>query len=212
MRRRMAILIVFSRNAGCSSRRETFICEMRLYELDRRAGDDPPRRMAHKRYSMKMTMFHKPMMRAAVLALCTATLSAAPMLMAQDTAAPPPPPQQQDNMGPPPGAHAGRRGGRQVEMLTKRLNLTPDQVTQVKAIDADSMSQMKALREDTTTAKADKRSKMMEIHQASQDKIRNILTDEQKAKFDAMQAKMKSRRQSHEGAPAGAPAPPPPPQ
>jgi Spy/CpxP family protein refolding chaperone len=83
-------------------------------------------------------------------------------------------------------------------MLTKRLNLTPDQVTQVKAIDADQMSQMKALRDDTTTPKADKRSKMMEIHQASQDKIRNVLTDEQKTKYDAMQAKMKERRQNRQ--------------
>lgn len=161
---------------------------------------------------MKIAMFHKPMMRVAMLALCTATLSTAPMMMAQDNAAPPP--QQQDNMGPPAGRHtgphAGRHGTRQVEMLTRRLNLTPDQVTQVKAINADTMSQMKALRDDTTTAKADKRSKMMEIHQASQDKIRNVLTEEQKTKFDAMQAKMQARRQNRGG--AGAPPPPPAPE
>ena len=158
---------------------------------------------------MKMTMFYKSMTRAAVLALCAATLSAAPKLMAQDNTAPPPP-QQQDNMAPPPGGHAGRRGEHQVEMLTKRLNLTPDQVTQVKAIDADTMNQMKTLREDTTTSKADKRSRMMEIHQASQDKIRNVLTDEQKTKYDAMQAKMQARRQNHQGAEGAAPPPPPP--
>ena len=160
---------------------------------------------------MNMTLFRKPMMRTAVLTLCTATLSAAPMLMAQDNTAPPPPPQQQDNMGPP--MHGHMRGGeRQVEMLTKRLNLTPDQVTQVKAIDADTMSQMKALREDTTTSKEDKRSKMMSIHQASQDKIRNVLNDEQKTKFDAMQAHMKARRQNHQGGEDAAPPPPSPQQ
>lgn len=161
---------------------------------------------------MKMRVFEKPIMRAAVLALCTATLSAMPM-MAQDNTAPPPPPQQQDGMGPGMGGHAGpgRRGGRQVEMLTKQLNLTPDQVTQVKAIDADTMSQMKTLREDTSTAKADKRSKMMEIRQASQDKIRNVLTDEQKTKFDAMQTKMQARRQNRQGGEGTAPPPPPPP-
>ncbi|GGG76683.1 Spy/CpxP family protein refolding chaperone [Edaphobacter dinghuensis] len=160
---------------------------------------------------MKMNLFHKPMMRAAVLALCTATLSTAPMMMAQDNTAPPP--QQQDNMGPPPGGHGrGMRGERQVEMLTKRLNLTPDQVTQVKAIDADQMTQMKALHDDTSTPQADKRSKMMAIRQASQDKIRNVLTDEQKPKYDAMLAKMQSRRHNHDGGDAGAPPPPPPPQ
>ena len=161
---------------------------------------------------MKTRMFERPIMRAAVLALCTATLSAMPMV-AQDNTAPPPPPQQQDGMGPGMGGHAGqgRRGGRQVEMLTKQLNLTPDQVTQVKAIDADTMSQMKALREDTTTSKEDRRSKMMSIHQASQDKIRNVLTDEQKTKFDAMQAKMQARRQNRNGEEGTAPPPPPPP-
>jgi Spy/CpxP family protein refolding chaperone len=153
---------------------------------------------------MKMTIFHKPMMRAAVLALCTATLSAAPMMMAQDNTAPPP--QQQDNMGPPSGGH-GRRGERQVEMLTKRLDLTPDQVTQVKAIDADQMSQMKALRDDTSTPQADKRSKMMAIRQASQDKIRGVLTDEQKPKYDAMLAKMQQRHHDNQGGDEAAPPP-----
>jgi protein CpxP len=155
---------------------------------------------------MKMTIFHKPMMRAAVLALCTATLSAAPMMMAQDNTAPAP--QQQDSMGPSQGGHGGR-GGRQVEMLTKRLNLTPDQVTQVKAIDADQMSQMKALHDDTSTPQADKRSKMMAIRQASQDKIRGVLTDEQKPKYDAMLAKMQQRHQDHQGGDESAPPPPP---
>ena len=162
---------------------------------------------------MKMNLFHKSMMRAAVLALCTATLSTAPMMMAQDNTAPPP--QQQDNMGPPPGGHGrGMRDGRQVEMLTKRLNLTPDQVTQVKAIDDDQMSQMKALRDDTATPKEDKRSKMMAIHQASQDKIRNVLTDEQKTKYDDMMAKMQARRQNRENRQGGQgdTPPPPPPQ
>lgn len=168
------------------------------------------RAIFHKPMFHKLTFDH-PMMRVAVLALCTATLSATPMLMAQDNSAAPPPPQQQDSMGPQTGGHgrAGRRGGRRIEMLTKRLSLTPDQVTQVKAIDADTMSQMKALRADTTTAQADKRSQMMAIHQASQDKIRNVLTDEQKTKFDAMQTKMKERRHNRRG---GQEAPPPPQQ
>ena len=42
-------------------------------------------------------------------------------------------------------------------MLTKQLDLTPDQVTQIKAIDDDSRKQMMALREDTAIPQADKR-------------------------------------------------------
>jgi periplasmic protein CpxP/Spy len=152
------------------------------------------------------TLFRKPLLQAALLALCTTTLSALPA-MAQDPAPPP----AQDQAGTPNGGHrgAGQREEHQIEFLTKQLNLTPDQVTQVKAIDDDSRAQMMALRQDTTTPQADKRAKMMDIHKASQDKIRAVLTDDQKSKYDALQAQMRERRESREGG-QGAPPPPPP--
>jgi protein CpxP len=98
---------------------------------------------------------------------------------------------------------------RQVEFLTKKLNLTADQVTQVKAIDDDSRKQMRALREDTSTPGSDKRDKMMDIHKASQDKIRAVLTDDQKTKFDALQTEMREHRGNRGGGPGGPPPPPP---
>jgi Spy/CpxP family protein refolding chaperone len=156
---------------------------------------------------MKMTIFPKmlrsSMLRVAVLAISATALSALPA-MAQDPSAPPPPPQGQT--GPEHGGPGGMKGN-QVEFLTKKLNLTPDQVTQVKAIDADTMNQMKALREDTSVAGPDKRAKMMDIHKASQDKIRALLTDDQKTKFDALQAQMRERRENRGG--DGPPSPPP---
>jgi len=97
-----------------------------------------------------------------------------------------------------------------VEMLTKKLNLTPDQVTQVKAINADAMTQAKAVRDDSSLSQADMRSKMMDIHKASQDKIRGILTDEQKTKYDAMQAEMKAKMQERRQGGGDAPPPAPP--
>jgi Spy/CpxP family protein refolding chaperone len=160
---------------------------------------------------MKMTMFCKPMtfckpmMQAAVLALCTTALCAVPM-MAQDN----PAPQQQDQAGPQGGRHGGAGNEEhQIEHLTKTLNLTPDQVTQVKAIDDNARQQMMALRSDSSVAQSDKHAKMMAIHQASQDKIRAVLNDDQKTKYDAMQAEMKARRESREGGQGGAPPPPP---
>jgi len=99
--------------------------------------------------------------------------------------------------------------GNQIEFLTKKLNLTPDQVTQVKAIDADAINQMKALREDNSVAGPDKRTKMMDIHKTSQDKIRALLTDDQKTKFDALQAQMRERRGDHGGGGDGPPPTPP---
>jgi periplasmic protein CpxP/Spy len=134
---------------------------------------------------MKMT-FRKAVLQVAVLALGMTALSALPA-MAQDPSAAAP----QDQAGP---RHGGRGPGRQVEFLTKKLNLTPDQVTQVKAIDTDSWNQMKALREDTSTAGPDKRAKMMDIHKTSQGKIRALLTPDQQTKFDALETEMRGRR------------------
>jgi protein CpxP len=153
---------------------------------------------------MKMMMFRSPIVRGVVLALGVITLGVLPAL-AQD---PPPPPQAPD--GPPHGGGMGMRGN-QVEFLTKRLNLTPDQVTQVKAIDEDTMKQAKAVQDDTSLAGPDKRTKMMDIHKTAQGKIRALLTDDQKAKYDALQAEMRERNQNRQGGPGGPPLPPPPP-
>jgi periplasmic protein CpxP/Spy len=146
---------------------------------------------------MKM-MLRSCLLRVAVLALGATALSALPA-MAQDPAGPPPPQGQ--------GGPGGMRG-HQVEFLTKQLNLTPDQVTQVKAIDADTMKQAKAVQDDTSIAGPDKRAKMMDIHKAANDKIRALLTADQQTKFDALQTQMQGRR----GNRGGDGPPPPPPQ
>jgi periplasmic protein CpxP/Spy len=143
-----------------------------------------------------MIIFRKPIVKVTLLALCTLALSAMP-LMAQDTTAP-----TQDQAGPPQGGRGGMQE-RQVEMLTKKLNLTPDQVTQVKAIDEDSRTQAMAVRNDMSIAGPDKRAKMMDIRKASQDKIRAVLTDEQKPKYDALLAQMQERRQNRQGGQGG---------
>ena len=144
---------------------------------------------------------------AAAAVLCVAMGGV--MAMAQDATAPPPPPQQGDQQGPPMGGPHGRGGmERQIEMLTKRLDLTPDQVTQVKAIDMDTMTQMKALHADTTLSQDDKHSKMKGIHEAAMTKVRAVLNDDQKTKFDAMEAHRREHMQHGDGQapPASPPA------
>lgn len=149
--------------------------------------------------------------RVALLALCTTVLAAASIL-AQDSV---PPPQDGPGMGQGMGGRMGRGNPekmeeRQLQMMTKQLNLTPDQVTQVKGVFADSDAQMKALRDDTATAQADKRGKMRSIMEDRQTKVRAVLTDDQKTKYDAMQAKMRERRQERQD--GGGDTPPPLPQ
>ncbi len=147
--------------------------------------------------------FRKAILQAAILALCAAALSALPA-MAQEPGGLPP-------AGSRHGGPGGRRGN-QVDFLTRQLNLTPDQATQVKAIDEDAWKQMKALREDTSTAGADRRTKMMEIRKASQSNIRALLTDDQKTKFDALRTQMRERRENRGNGWGGPPPPPSTPQ
>jgi protein CpxP len=143
----------------------------------------------------------KTLRRALIAIACAFGLTTAPML-AQDTA-----PAAQTQQQPPQGGWHGRGGGEhQLEHLTKALNLTPDQVSQVKAIQTSSQQQMMALRSDSTTAPADKHAKMMSIHQTEQTNIRAVLNDDQKTKFDAMEARMQERRAQHQ---QGEQAPPP---
>lgn len=138
-------------------------------------------------------------MRMAMIAICCGVLCSIPA-MAQDPQTAP-----AQTAPTPQGTHARGMRGDRTAMLTKQLNLTADQQSQVKAIDDDTRSQMMAVRNDTSMSKADKRSKMMDLHKASDDKIRAVLTDDQKTKFDAMQAKMQERMKEHKQAGEAAP-------
>ncbi|HEX7157415.1 MAG TPA: hypothetical protein VF214_00265 [Edaphobacter sp.] len=138
---------------------------------------------------MTKTIFRRFGMRTAALVFSGAMLFALPV-MAQDTT-----PAQ----GPPPGERTrpspAEMQERRLKMLTQKLNLTPDQVTQVKAIQDDTASQMKALRDDTSMSQADRRTKMREIAKTSDDKTRALLTPDQQTKYDALQAQMKEKAQ-----------------
>jgi Spy/CpxP family protein refolding chaperone len=165
---------------------------------------------------MKSRIETKVFHTAAVL-LCSAGLLAS-VAIAQQDSTPPPPPQTGQTQGPPQGGGPGGRGGdpeRRIEMVQKHLNLSDDQTAQFKTIMETQRSKMEALRADTTTAPADKRSQMMAIHQDADTKIHAMLSPEQAKKYDAMEAKQRERAQERRGggnAPAnGAGTPPPPP-
>lgn len=107
-------------------------------------------------------------------------------------------PAGQDNQG----RHGmGREGAEDpVKMLSEKLNLSDDQQTKIKAIFADQHQQMQAIRDDSSLSQDDKRSKMHSLRDATHAKIREILNDDQKQKFDQMVQEMK-REHSKEGAP-----------
>jgi periplasmic protein CpxP/Spy len=155
---------------------------------------------------MKIKLFATNGARSAALALCALTVASAPVWAQAPQDAPP----QSDGSTPPAHQRGEHMQERHLEMMTKHLNLTPDQVAQVKAIDQDGFTQMKALHEDSTTAPADKHAKIKAIHAAQTAKIRAILTDEQKPKFDQMIAREQEHR-GHDRGPGGDGNQPPPP-
>lgn len=143
---------------------------------------------------MTKSRFYKACTQIALAAFLCGVLVLSPA-RAQDAAQPAPQAQAQ------PGGRADQMQARQLEMMTKRLNLTADQQAQVKSIQQDTREQMMALRNDSTLSQDQRQAKMMDVRKSSQDKIRGVLTDEQKPKFDAMQAQMRGRmrnRQQHQ--------------
>jgi len=115
--------------------------------------------------------------------LALAALAATPALRAEDDAPPPPPPHK--------GQH---HGGDRLQELTKRLDLTADQQTKIKAILDDEMTATQVARKDASLKGKAKRDKLMEIRKSHNDQILAVLTPEQKAKF-------KEQRPPHKKAP-----------
>jgi Spy/CpxP family protein refolding chaperone len=128
-------------------------------------------------------------------------LGATGAALAQDNA--PPPPDQQQGPG-----MAGRGPMRmdpdqQLQRMTKQLDLSADQQSQMKPLLVERQQKMEALFQDQSLAPEDRRAKMQSIRQESQSKIEAVLNDQQKQKFEAMQER-RGRRGGENG-------PPPPP-
>lgn len=93
---------------------------------------------------------------------------------------------QDANTNQPPAAPAIRRAPFAFEAIAKQLDLSEDQKTSVRPILADMQKQVAALRTDTTLSMADRRAKIKEIRDATGDKLKEVLTPEQYAKWQKL--------------------------
>ena len=109
-------------------------------------------------------------------------------------------PAQQDKTAQGTHANRGRQHDpqQQVQRLAKRLQLTSEQQTQLLPILAQRAEQAKAIRNDTTLAVTDRRSKLRGLRQESEAQIKNVLTDTQKQQYDAMVQQRRSHMKRHE--------------
>jgi periplasmic protein CpxP/Spy len=130
------------------------------------------------------------------------TFGAGSALYAQDNSSQP---QQQGQWVGHGGVH-GMNSDQQLAHMTKQLDLTADQQSQIRPILQDRQQKMQALFQDQSLSREDRHSKMMAIRQDTDSRIQSVLNDEQKQKFQAMQERMQERRQGGEG---GDNAPPP---
>ena len=131
-------------------------------------------------------------MKKQICSLVLLTLSGlgAAMGMAQEQDASPAPPQGSDQ------ARRPRMDpNRQLKMMVKQLKLTSDQQSQILPILTARQTEMQKLREDSSGAPEDRRSKMMAIRENSETKIKAVLNDDQKKTYDQMQQQMRERMQ-----------------
>ena len=124
---------------------------------------------------MNMMTIRAFAMRVCAVAICTAALFNTPM-------------------------HAQGRGmmtpEQRVEAIDKAVTLTPDQKTKITAIYVEDAKKMQALRD---AQDPDMRTKMTDMRKDENTKVKAMLTDDQKPKFDDYVASM----------PQGRPGPPP---
>jgi Spy/CpxP family protein refolding chaperone len=121
--------------------------------------------------------------------VCGAVLALSPTLRAQDAAATPAAAPETTTATP-----EAQRRVPLIERLTKDLNLTDDQQAKIKPILQDRRSKAQAIRGDASLSKEQRKDKMKEVSQSSNDQIKAILTPDQQKKFDQVMEEIKANR------------------
>ena len=85
---------------------------------------------------------------------------------------------------------------RMANHLGKKLNLSSDQVAQIKPVLENRAQQMQALRADATLSAQDRRAKAQDILADSKNKIEAVLNDTQKQQFEQMMQDRRAHRKS----------------
>ncbi len=102
------------------------------------------------------------------------------------------------------GGHHHPNPQRQAEMISRKLNLTPDQTSRIEPILASRDQQMEALHGNTQLAPADRHAQMKSINQTAEQQMSGILLPDQMAQLKEMR-----HHRMHHGESGDAPAPAP---
>jgi periplasmic protein CpxP/Spy len=88
--------------------------------------------------------------------------------------------------------HHAPNPDKQAKHLAKQLGLTKDQEAQIEPILADRQQRMESLRADGSLAPQDRLAKAQTLQQDAKSKIEAVLNDDQKQKFEQMQAERRA--------------------
>jgi Spy/CpxP family protein refolding chaperone len=92
--------------------------------------------------------------------------------------------------------HFGRRhhGGMNMKKMAEKLNLSQQQQDQLKPIFEKQHEQMRAIWQDNSLSKDQKKEKMQALRQDFQTQINGVLTPDQQQQWQQMREQMKHRR------------------
>jgi periplasmic protein CpxP/Spy len=85
----------------------------------------------------------------------------------------------------------------QMETMKTELKLTPDQITKVEALNAETNKKTKAIRDANSTDREANREKMRAVREEQDKKLKTILTKEQATKWDEIQEKRRAERRAN---------------
>ena len=107
-----------------------------------------------------------------------------------------------------PTTEPAHKGGGMLARLTAALDLTPDEVTQIKPILKDEQTTIKGIRADTTLTDDQKKDQSKAARDKANTAINAILTPDQQTKFAKLQEERREKQEDKGGnaAPATAPA------
>ncbi len=100
------------------------------------------------------------------------------------------PPQQQGSTA---YGHRGMDPERQLNRLTRRLNLTDDQRAQIKPILEERQQKRMVILQNQSLTQGDARAQMRVLHEDTHGRIMAVLNDQQKRKFERIEQARRAR-------------------
>lgn len=91
-------------------------------------------------------------------------------------------------------SRVARHRGDHAERMQKNLSLSDEQTSKIKSIEKAYGEKFKALRNDSTIAKEDVRSKAKQLREAYKEETKSVLTKEQYEKWESQKAGRKRRK------------------